>query len=220
MSFSKEWDQIYKKNTQMSIWPFSDLISYVKRYLPFVGSSNSVLELGCGAGANIPFFKSLEVDYFAIEGSQTIVDQLWNEFPELKGKIKVGDFTNNIPWKKSFDIIVDRSSITHNNTKAIKNSIKLMDKHLKKGGYFIGIDWFSTKQSDYKKGKVAEDKYTKYNYTEGQFVNVGRVHFSDKNHLINLFSGFKIIIMEEKIIRRDIPSDSHIFASWNFIVKK
>ena len=74
MSFSKEWDQIYKKNTQMSIWPFSDLISYVKRYLPFVGSSNSVLELGCGAGANIPFFKSLGIDYFAIDGSITIVE--------------------------------------------------------------------------------------------------------------------------------------------------
>ena len=220
MSFSKEWNQRYKENTNMSIWPWSDLISYVKNHVLSLGPSTSVLELGCGAGANIPFFKSLGIDYFAIDGSITIVEQLWNVFPELRKKIKVGDFTEKIPWNRSFDIIVDRASITHNNTSAIKNCIVLIDKHLNKGGFFIGIDWFSTQHSEYKLGKAAEDKYTRYDYREGQFANVGRVHFSDKNHLVNLFSNYKILCMEEKIIRRDIPYDNHISAFWNFIAKK
>ena len=69
-------------------------------------------------------------------------------------------------------------------------------------------------------GKSAEDKNTRYDYTEGQFADVGRVHFSDKNHLINLFSDYKILIMEEKIIRMNIPHDNHISAFWNFIAKK
>ena len=51
--FSIEWDQRYKENLQMSIWPWSDLVSAVMRLrLP---ASTRVLELGCGAGANIPF---------------------------------------------------------------------------------------------------------------------------------------------------------------------
>ena len=32
MTFSNEWDQRYQENTHMSIWPWSDLVSFVKRY--------------------------------------------------------------------------------------------------------------------------------------------------------------------------------------------
>ena len=43
----------YKEKLQMSIWPWSDLVTAVMRLrLP---ASTRVLELGCGAGANIPF---------------------------------------------------------------------------------------------------------------------------------------------------------------------
>ena len=37
----------------MSIWPWSDLVSYVMRYVPPNFAEFKVLELGCGAGANI-----------------------------------------------------------------------------------------------------------------------------------------------------------------------
>ena len=61
MSFSNEWDESYKKNTHLSIWPWSDLVSYVMRYARPENPKNcNVLELGCGAGANIDFFKWLE----------------------------------------------------------------------------------------------------------------------------------------------------------------
>ena len=32
MSFSTEWEDRFKEGTQMSIWPWSDLITYVMRY--------------------------------------------------------------------------------------------------------------------------------------------------------------------------------------------
>ena len=54
MGFSAEWEKQYQKNQQMSIWPWSDLISYVMRYTK-INASYKVLEIGCGAGANIPF---------------------------------------------------------------------------------------------------------------------------------------------------------------------
>ena len=40
-----------------------------------------VLELGCGPGANIPFFLSQGADYYAAEGSETIVVELQKKFP-------------------------------------------------------------------------------------------------------------------------------------------
>src|SRR3990172_2305781 len=116
MTFSKEWDYRYKENTNMSTWPWSDLVSYVKRYVHLTKNSR-VLELGCGAGANIPFFLSLGVKYYSIEGSAIMVNKLKKKFPNLQENIVVGDFTQNIPFSKSFDLVIDRSSLTHNTTK-------------------------------------------------------------------------------------------------------
>ena len=58
MNFSKEWEERYRENTHLSVWPWSNLISYVMRYARPENKDFSVLELGCGAGANIPFFSA------------------------------------------------------------------------------------------------------------------------------------------------------------------
>jgi len=60
MVFSKEWEICYREKKQMSLWPWSDLISYVMRYCKPTSNYFNVLELGCGAGANIPFLKNWE----------------------------------------------------------------------------------------------------------------------------------------------------------------
>jgi SAM-dependent methyltransferase len=219
MSFSKEWDERYKANTHLSIWPWSDLVSYVMRYSRPTDSDYSVLELGCGAGANIPFFNSLNVRYFAVEGSLTIVEKLWRRFPELRENIVVGDFAKEIPFSGQFDLVIDRASLTSNSTEAIKFSLALVYEKLKLGGKFIGIDWYSTAHSDYKLGDLI-DSFTRDNINEGQFKDIGAVHFSDKAHLLDLFSLFNIETMEHKIIQREIPEDKHIFASWNLVAKK
>ena len=61
---------------------------------------------------------------------------------------------------------------------------------------------------------------TKNNFKTGQFKKVGNVHFSNKNHLLNLFKNFKIEILDEKIVKRKIPNNKEIFAVWNIVVKK
>jgi len=220
MSFSTEWEQCFQSGTNMSVWPWSDLISYVMRYSPLNNIEFNVLEVGCGAGANIPFFKKMGVNYYAIEGSSTIVSKLWDRFPELKNNIIVGDFTKEIPFDIKFDLIVDRSAITHNSTNAIKNTLSLIYTKLIKNGKYIGIDWFSDVHSDRLKGVIEEDNYTRGNFTDGQFSDVGQVHFSDKRHLMELFEDFSILVMEHKIVKREIPDDGLNFASWNLVAQK
>ena len=222
MTFSKEWNQRYQENTQMSIWPWSDLISYVKRFVSPINKELKVLELGCGAGANIPFFKQLGVDYHAVEGSEAIVKNFWSRFPELKSKIKIGDFTNAIPWEYPFDLVIDRSALTLNSTSAICNCINSIYKSLSVDayGYYIGIDWFSVNHSAYREGGQEVDKYTRTNYIKGQFANVGRVHFSDADHIKELFADFELLALEEKIITQYMPNNHYISATWNFVAKK
>lgn len=220
MNFSPEWDRRYRGLTHLSIWPWSDLIGYVMRYARPTGPAFRVLELGCGAGANIPFFQSLGVEYYGIEGSPAIVEKLRERFPSLEGNIVAGDFTLQIPFAGEFDLVVDRSSLTHNTTTAIVRCLDAAHAKLRSGGKFIGIDWFSTAYSEYRKGTAAEDEFTRTGYQEGSFADVGRVHFSDKPHLLELFKSFEITVLEHKRIEREIPADGWHFASWNFVARK
>lgn len=219
-NFSTEWDDTYKEGKHLSVWPWSDLVSFVYRYSKPDRRPFRVLEIGCGAGANISFFKSLGVDYFAVEGSAVAVSKLHAKYPELKNNICTADFTSTIPFDETFDLIVDRASLTHNSTVAIKSSVELITDKLITGGVFIGIDWFSTAHTDYNEGVVAEDEYTKTNFVNGQFVGLGRVHFSDQAHLEELFSKYEIVLMEHKTVVTTIPSKNHTFASWNFVLQK
>ena len=122
--------------------------------------------------------------------------------------------------KKKFDLIVDRSSLTHNPTNNIKNCLQLIHKKLKTNGKFIGIDWFSTNHFEYKNGNKTDDPFTKNNFKTGQFKKIGNVHFSNKKHLLNLFENFKIEILDEKIIKRKIPNQKENIASWNIVARK
>ncbi len=219
MNFSEEWEDTYRNSSHLSIWPWSDMVSYVMRYIR-PGKHSRVLEIGCGAGANIPFFKHLNVDYYAIEGSLSIVKRLYDRFPDLRDKIIVGDFTIEIATPGLFDLVVDRASLTHNTTAAIKKGLSNVHDKLKPGCKYIGIDWFSTLHSDYDKGTTDDDVYTKKDYCTGQFADIGRVHFSDKKHIIELFEKFSIDLLEHKIIKREIPESDHTFASWNLIARK
>ena len=217
---SQDWDNCYKDNKQMSTWPWSNLVSLVMRYASPNKPKFRVLELGCGAGANIPFFLSLNVEYFAIESSPTIVEVLKKKFPNLKDNIVVGDFTKNLHFKNNFDLVIDRSSVTHNATKDIKQCLDAVYDALYDGGKYIGVDWFSTLNPEYKSGKHDQDIFTRTDYTNGQFANVGRVHFSDKSHLLDLFNKFKILLLQHSIVEIQIPKNSKIIAVWDLVAEK
>ena len=220
MTFSKEWNLVYKKNLQINNWPFSELISYIIQFSKLKKTEFHILELGCGSGPNIPFFLSLNAEYFGIDGSTIIINKLKKQYPKLKHNLFSGDFTHEIPFKKKFDLIVDRSSLTHNSTNNIKNCLQLIHKKLKTNGKFIGIDWFSTNHFEYKNGNKTDDPFSKKNYKTGQFKKIGNVHFSTKKHLLNLFKNFKIEILDEKTIKRKIPNQKENLASWNFVARK
>jgi len=222
MGFSQEWEERYADNTHLSVWPWSDIVSLVHRHCKplIVAKGGRVLELGCGAGANIPLFLALGMEYYALDGSPTIVSQLHQRYPDLVDNIRVGDFTADQPFDGNFDLVIDRASLTHNNTSSIKNALRISFDALKPGGVFIGSDWFSTNHTDYIGGEVADDKHTRTNHSKGQFIGVGNVHFSDEAHLRDLFSKFEILFMEEKLTRRYEPHDNHQFASWNIVARK
>lgn len=222
MGFSKEWDRFYKNSSDLTLWPWSDLVSFVMRYAKPHGKQWKVLELGCGAGANIPFMKRLGVDYYAVDGSPFMIKRLQQRFPELKRKIMVGDFTKEIPFEQTFDLVFDRASLSHNTTSAIQECLSLVFDKLKSEGKFIGIHWFSTKNTDFrfKRGTLAGDSFTRTGFTTRPFAGVGNVHFSDKKHLRALFKDFQILALEHITITQKVPQSDHVYAAWNLVAEK
>ena len=217
--FSAEWDIVYKNQQQMSLWPWSDLVRFCSRYATLQKQITRVLELGCGAGANIPYFDSLGVQYHAIEGSATIVSNIHKRFPHLNKNIVVGDFCEFLPPGK-FDLIVDRGSVSCNDSDSISKCLQLCYESLKPQGYYIGIDWYSTKSTYYSEGVQAEDEWTKTKFERGGFKGLGKFHFADINHLRELLSDFEILALEHKTVQDEMSSDKEKICSWNFVAKK
>jgi SAM-dependent methyltransferase len=219
MSFSREWDQRYIENTHLAVWPWSDVVSLVRRHCGPL-TTGAILELGCGAGANIPFLTSLGARYYAVDGSPTMVARLRQRFPELAAEIVVGDFTRDLSFGRQFDLVVDRAALTHNATAGIRAALDLVWDVLKPGGHFVGVDWFSTSFSEFSRGEPAGDQYTRTGYNDGPFAGTGRVHFSDLAHLKDLFHRFELLLVEEKKVHTHVPTEAAQFAAWNLVATK
>lgn len=198
MTFSAEWEAQYAAGKQNSLWPWSDLISLVMRHTPNLNGKR-VLELGCGVGANIPFFKSMGAQYIGIEGSRSAANKAMQRFPT--DAISVADFTKDLPYENC-DLVVDRSSITHNDVESIEDCLRTVWNALRPGGMLICVDWFSKSHQD-----------------QAQFDDVGRVTFVDEADLREFLSFFDILSLEEKTVRRVYP-ERGAFASWNVVARK
>lgn len=222
MTFSTEWDALYRANTHLSIWPWSDLVSYVHRYARPSAGFSRVLELGCGAGANIPLFLSLKADYWSIEGSSAIVESVLKRYPELEGRIMTGDFTVSLPFEGHFDLVIDRISLAHNSTEAMLHTLCMIFNLLRSGGKFIGIDWFSTEHQDSQLGDPVDAHTRKNMPAHSSLAGTGLVHFCDQDHITHLLecSGFKIERLEHKQSDIKIPTNLPRLANWNFVAVK
>lgn len=218
MSFSTEWDALYQANAHLSVWPWSDLVSYVHRYAPPRNGYSRVLELGCGAGANIPLFLKLGAEYRGVDGSETIIRRLQEIYPQLKDHLAVADFTREIPFEGPFDLVVDRVSLPHNDTPAIERTLARVHSLLRPGGLMIGIDWFSAQHVDSGKGERV-DSHTRRNLPQdSHLANTGMVHFFDREHLTRLLaqSGLELKRLEHKQKQTQVPAGD-LLAWWDFV---
>lgn len=219
MSFSIQWDEQYQDNQHMSIWPWSNLVSLAMRMTDLKKGHDdfSVMEVGCGAGANIPFFAAYTKTIYALEGSEFIVSKLKDRFPQIADNIMAGDFTKEWPVDNKFDLIVDRGASTHNTTSALKEYLAQVRKHLKPEGIVIITDWFSTEHACYSYGESTEDKYTKTNYVDGPFANLGNVHYFDKEQIMELTQDFELLHLDH--LTSQVEGESGPSACWNLVLK-
>lgn len=221
MVFSREWEALYDQNRHSSVWPWSDVVALVMRHArPHSEPSRfRVLELGVGAGANIPFFRSLGVEFWGMDGSRIAIDRLKAAYPDLADRLVVADFTQNWPVSGSFDLILDRASLTHNSGPDIERTLARIRTNLSESGRLVAVDLFSTEFDEFMNGEPTDDPHTRRGFTEGRLANTGVAHFADEARLGTLFAGFDIEYLEHKVVCEHWPKPNRRFAAWSLVAR-
>lgn len=219
MTFSQEWEDLFRANSHISVWPWSDLVSYVSRHARPAEDYARVLELGCGVGANIPFFLKRGSDYNAVEGSASATELVRKTYPMLADNILCGDFTRDLP-PGPFDLVVDRAATAHNATQAIAQTLAMVHARLRPGGKLVGIDWFSTEHEGFTLGKPV-DSHTRRDIESGSLSGLGEVHFFDRRHLTEMLTGagFLVEFLEHKQ-NELFGTGERCRAWWNFVASR
>ena len=152
-----------------------------------------------------------------MEGSRFIVDRVKRDHPNVAPNIRCGDFCEQIPFRESFDLVVDRLSVACNEYSRIRDCISKVTPRMKEASLFIGVDWPST-ESDYsEQGDRCEDGVTCANYESGPFRDMGSIHFVNKTRLLQLFGAFEVVFLEHKTsAHEDEAGRSVKHCSWNF----
>ena len=197
-----EWEAFYTSREHV----IGTNALFSKLILSYVSEADRILELGAGLGNNIPDVARYGL-YYAIDGSQSAVEQMHKDYPNLRDRIVCGDFTLDIPFERGFDAVVERASVAHNDLAGIKRTISNVFDVLKPGGIFASSDWFSVRHSEFSqgRGKLTACYATRCGYEDGQFADIGKVHFSSEAELIDIFAAFDRIFLQERLTIRKAP---------------
>jgi len=167
-----------------------------------------VLELGCSTGMNITKLSEIG-EYHGIDLSPTSVDIARRNHPEHATRIVQGDFSDELPFVEGgFDAVVERASIPHNRKETIWHTLENVYNALKPGGIFVSYDWFSMSHSEAHRGRPVEMGLwgrTMTDYDDGQFRDIGLVHFSTYEELRELFQRFQGLFIQERSTVRKAP---------------
>jgi len=209
---SKAWDDWSRTEggTTANYFYFKKLIA------TWVSEAENVLELGCSAGPNVEFLSTFGT-YHGIDVSEDAVRAARQRHPKCADKIVQGDFSDEIPFDVKFDLVVDRASLAHNDKLAIQLAVENVRNVMSPGAIFVCSDWFSVSHSEALRGALVELGLwgrTVTNYPDGQFKNIGKVHFSSWQELTEIFAGFERLFLQERITRRKGPGFAGRSPGW------
>lgn len=226
--WSPEWEQNrFAGGSRVARYVWSDIVSLTFRYFlarrPHTSRDRiRVLELGCGTGANLLFFAKEGLQVAGTDGSQSAI-RLARESLEKHGlaaTLHVHDFADGLPFPdSSFDLVLDRASLTHNALSVVARTVGEAHRVLKPSGLLLIVDFFSTDHPGAADGREIETN-TKTDFTHGMFEGIGKTHFTTEDELRSLLQGFTILHMEHKVYTCIIPDPKDGTAQYNVVAEK
>lgn len=182
--------------------------SEFNQFKSFIKDGQRVLDWGCGNGRLLLFLKELDISYFGVDQSQSLLKLAKKQFAESIKKGKAKFFCTAFKEKKFnddyFDLVFMIASFHHLPDK--KSRLKLLKKtykEMKPGAYLLMTVWnlkseWAKAKKDWK--KLGENDFLVPWKNQGSVVEVERYyHHFEKSELKELLldAGFDVLPFEE-----------------------
>ena len=137
--FKKEWENAYSSDSfrHKNEYPSEEVVSFLmQNYGDLKDRSNiNILDLGCGWGNNLKFFKDKGFSYSGIDFSDSAVKHCRKYHDNI-----FCCSMDKLPFENQyFDVVIDRMAIQHNKFEIIKSTFNEIFRVLKKSGFLFSI---------------------------------------------------------------------------------
>lgn len=195
-SHQQIWNGFHADERSAS-YPSTDLVRFLARSVELPAKTR-VLELGCGAGANLRFLVREGFQVAGIDFSPNALDvarQHLRADPSTAAAatevdLRLGDF-RALPWPdESFDVTVDIEAVYANDATGIADALAEIHRVLRPGGTHFG-QMFGVETTGFS-AAPGSDPHTIVKPTEGPCAGLGPSHFFDGPELGRLFAEFEL----------------------------
>lgn len=213
------WESLHKNSRFRPKYPSEVVVRYVFRNFKRNGEEK-ILDLGCGAGRHVYFMAKENIKVYGVDISSSGIDYTKNvlENNGLEGDLKVGSM-DNIPYcDETFDGLINYGVLYYCDIKGASKTASEIYRVMKKGGKVLIV---VRTTEDYRYGDGLEIEKNTFIINENDknkcaFNENGmKMHFFDKDEILNIFSDFSSI----KIDKWDETIDNESYKDSNFIIQ-
>ena len=211
------WDKIFKEN-DWGKYPDMSIVRYISRKFNNKNKRKkiSILEVGCGTGANLSFFAKEGFRTYGIDGSKVAIKKATKKLKRdnLKADLIVSDI-KKLPYRSSvFDCVVDCECLYSNSYSETILILKEINRVLKKKGFFLSKTFAKGTYGDGNGIKIPNEKNTYKSISKGAFrKGYGIIRISSLKDIKNLYGkSFKIENIEYS--HRSIKGMKKIIKEW------
>ena len=186
------WEKLHSSQ-EWGKYPAEDIIRKVMRAYRqrSTRETTKVLELGCGAGANLSFFLNEGFQTFGVDGAPSAINAARERLQPMKSEGQILELTcatfDQVDYPdEHFDLIIDYFAIYANPMSSITSTLDNAFRMLKPGGRLYSRSWGTLCQGA-ETGEIIEAGTSK-NPESGPCCNMGITHFFSLEEIQNLFS--------------------------------
>ncbi|RME34965.1 MAG: methyltransferase domain-containing protein [Gammaproteobacteria bacterium] len=216
-------EEIYGREQQLNRYPFDFVVTFVHRFRDRTKTpeETSILEVGCGAGNNLWFAAREGFRVAGLDGSPSAIGHAAARFRAdgLSGEFCVGDFTS-LPYPDAtFDLVIDRGSLTNCGFSAAGRAVAEIQRVLRPGGRFL-FNPYSRAHTSHLTGTPGPDELT-VRITGGVLRQYRQICFYDEAMVRRqLGAGWKLLSLRHLELREHLDDEPDVHAEWRVVAEK
>lgn len=217
------WDPIWESVFANQAWgryPAESLIRFIARnYYARKRDSVRILEIGCGAGANVWYMAREGFDVYGIDGSRTAINYAQERMRRegVAADLRVGDIVS-LPYdSEMFDAVIDVECLYSNSEKNAQKIMTEVSRVLRKDGMLYSrtfADDMYLGKSHTRLGGLEYD-----NISDGPLAGKGLVRLADKDSLQKIYGGIFNIVSTDKMTHT-IDNGSVRVCEWVIVCRR